>query len=146
MLQIRMMTFKDTEEVRPIFQEAPNYFNKQKLIIDHTFVIDESNTILGLASYKMKDETTVLVDLLYVSKERRGEKLGDGLLRALLNHLNFRGVKTVFINSQEASHGFFVSEGLEIAATDPNDTSNLVFRATLPDFFQGGCKSGGREA
>ena len=146
MLQIRMMKFEDTEKSRPLFQEDPNYFNKQQLIIDQTFIIDQSNEIIGVGSYKRKGDNAAIVDLLYVKKANRGQKLGDGLLRALLNHLNIKGYHTVFFNSEGASNGFFVSEGLEIAAVDPQNAEILTFRAELPNFFEGGCKHSGRQA
>lgn len=140
MLQIRMMKLEDTERAKPLFREAPMFFNKQKLIINQSYVIEDQGKISGIASYKLKDDKTATIDCLYVKRNERGSKLGDGLFRAILNHLNLRKVTTVFIVGNRIANGFFVAEGLEIVAVDPNNSDLLTFRVDLPAFFERGCK------
>jgi N-acetylglutamate synthase-like GNAT family acetyltransferase len=134
------MKIEDTERAKPLFREAPVFFNKQKLIINQSYVIEDQGKISGIASYKLKDSKTATLDCLYVKRSERGSKLGDGLLRAILNHLNIHKVTTVFITGNRIANGFFVAEGLEIVAADPNDSDLLTFRVDLPAFFDRGCK------
>ena len=58
--------------------------------------------------------------------------------------MDHKGVEKVSIKSNAETNGFYVSEGLEIAYTDPGDTNQLIFQAKLPEFFNKPCKRSSR--
>ena len=146
MLQIRMMKIEDTSRAKLLFKEAPHFFNQMKLIVNQTFIIEDQGLITGIASYKKRENDTATIDCLYISKKERGFKLGDGLLRGLLNHIQHQKINTVYVTSTPTSQGFFIAEGLEIVATNLDNTDALTFVIHLPRFFERGCKSSRRQA
>lgn len=138
MIQIRMMKPSDMKSVDQMLKETQMKFEQLKIKVDHCYVVEDGNHICGLSGYEMTDENRAEMRYLFVRNEDRGFKLGDGLFRAMLNHLDHKKVTQVYIKSEESTNGFFVAEGLEIAM---KADEKLVFRVDLPDFFNKPCKS-----
>jgi N-acetylglutamate synthase-like GNAT family acetyltransferase len=141
-----MMKIEDTTRAKTLFKESPHFFNQMKLIVGQTFIIEDKGLIIGIASYKKKEKGTAIIDCLYVSSKERGLKLGDGLLRGLLNHMQHQNIKRVFVTSPPISQGFFIAEGLEIVPRHLEPSDNLTFVIDLPAFFERGCKSSRHQA
>ncbi len=138
MIQIRMMKKSDVKSVDQMLREDQLEFEALFLEIEQCFVVEDGSRICGLSGYRQLEEEKAELVYLYIREEDRGFKLGDGLLRATLNHLDHKKIRQIYITSNERTDGFFVAEGLEIAM---KSGENLVFRAELPDFFNTPCKS-----
>lgn len=138
MIQIRMMKCNDVRAVDQMLKETQMTFEGIKLSADHCFVVEDGNRICGIAGYEMTEVDKAEMRYIFVRNEDRGFKLGDGLFRALLNHLDHKKVCQVYVKSSEETNGFFIAEGLEVAMTMGE---KLVFKAELPDFFNKPCKS-----
>ncbi|GAU76984.1 GNAT family N-acetyltransferase [Fusibacter sp. 3D3] len=138
MIQIRMMKQSDMRSVDRMLKETQMKFEQLKLKIDHCYVVEDGERICGLAGYEMTEADRAEMIYLFVRNEDRGFKLGDGLFRAMLNHLDHKKVTQVYIKSDESTNGFFVAEGLDIAM---KADEKLVFKAELPEFFNKPCKS-----
>ncbi len=138
MIQIRMMKQSDIKPVDQMLKETQMNFEQLKLKVDHCYIVEDGNNVCGIAGYELADEHKAEMCYMFVRHEDRGFKLGDGLFRAILNHLDHQKVTQVYIKSEENTDGFFVAEGLEIAM---KTGEKLVFKAELPDFFNKPCKS-----
>ncbi len=138
MIQIRMMKHNDIKAVDHMLKEVKMTFDNIKLAPEHCFIVEDGNRICGIAGYEMTEIDKAEMRYIFVRSEDRGFKLGDGLFRALLNHLDHQKICQVYIKSSEPTNGFFVAEGLEVAMTMGE---KLVFKADLPDFFNKPCKS-----
>jgi N-acetylglutamate synthase-like GNAT family acetyltransferase len=59
------------------------------------FVLEENSQIIGTSKVKIYKDIGVLKYLI-IAKEHRGNDLGDGLLRSILNSCDLAGIKEVY--------------------------------------------------
>lgn len=126
-------------------------------ILDNSMVISEDSNIVGYANYILLNEkhsNIGLIDKIIIKKEFRNQYLGDGLIKALLNLADSRGINTIYsISSIEESH-FYKNVGFtKIDSLDESliskikeytmliEKDSIILEAKLPDFFQRACKS-----
>jgi len=140
------MKIEDATRAKSLFKEAPHFFNQMKLIVNQTFIVEDQGRIIGIACYKRKEKDMAVIECIYISQKERGFKIGDGLLRGLLNHMQYQKINTVFVTSTLASQGFFIAEGLEIVTSNASHSEALTFVIHLPEFFERGCKSSRQQA
>lgn len=140
MIQIRMLNDSDIKALSRLLREAHLEYSEIKKARNEFYVVEDQKNLCGLCSYELLENEKAKIDLIYIKEQDRGFKLGDGLLRAVLNHLDHLGVKKVLIESNSATNGFYVAEGLEIVYTSPENSDFLTFVVELPQFFNSPCK------
>ena len=72
-----------------------------------SYIIEEDNNIIGGCNfYFIKDNA--VINFLVIDKNKTGEKIGDGLLRAVLNYCLINGIKNAYFlgNNQ-----YFIKKG-----------------------------------
>ena len=122
--------------------------NVQRYISTCMAVYDQEQ-IIGAAGFIQK-ESFALIKFIVVKRDRRLEYIGDGLLKALLNLANIRGVTKAIL----ADGGlFFKKLGFKTVLQDDAVQYREIFteeginpgvpliEVTLPDFFSRACKS-----
>ncbi|MCK8058815.1 MULTISPECIES: GNAT family N-acetyltransferase [unclassified Fusibacter] len=109
-------------------------------------VID--NKVCGYATYKMTDDETAELKALLIDKDVRAKQYGDGLIKALLNNMEQRGITKVYASSEAAPVSFLEHVGfdpvsLEISSPEQALEKDASFThvAKLPEFFDTACKS-----
>ncbi len=140
MIQIRSMSDSDIQALPRLLRELQLEFSDIKKPGNEFYVVEEQKNLCGLCAFEILGDQKAKIDFIFIREQDRGFKLGDGLLRAVLNHLDHQGVKKVLIESNLATNGFYVSEGLEIIYTAPDNSDLLTFVVELPQFFLTPCK------
>ncbi len=96
------------------------------------YVVLDNDNLCGIAKAKMIDADWNLKYLI-IKKDKRGENLGDALLRALLSKLSNQGIKKILYKEENfylRKIGFKLSE-------------NNLLELDISAFFSKGCKSCG---
>lgn len=103
------------------------------------YIVSDGDAICGLCGFKIKSKEG-FIEFIFIVPQDRQMKLGDGLLRGVLNYMEHKGVSKVHVKSDGRTNGFYVSEGFQVDFTDPRDSEKLTFSVKLPDFFNKPCK------
>ncbi len=140
MIQIRKMSESDIDALPRLLRETHIEYSDIKNPCNEFYVVEDQKKLCGLCAYELLEHQKAKIDFIFIKEQDRGFKFGDGLLRAVLNHLDHRGVKKVLIESNSATNGFYVAEGLEIIYTSPENSDFLTFVVELPQFFSSPCK------
>lgn len=140
MIQIRMMSDSDRDALPRLLKEANVEYSDIKRSGNEFYVVEDQKNLCGLCGYELLENQKAKIDFIFIREQDRGFKLGDGLLRGVLNHLDHLGVKKVLIESNLSTNGFYVAEGLEIVYTSPENSDFLTFVVELPQFFNSPCK------
>ncbi|GAB6108883.1 GNAT family N-acetyltransferase [Fusibacter bizertensis] len=157
MIQIQRLKDKTLEQAIEDFQ-----LNEQTLLrgrlTDETskshFVVCEGDRLLGICQFDFIDNSTAIVDCIYISPSERKMKLGDGLLRAILNSIEIRGGSSVIFIANEEEQLFYKHAGFEVL-DDSKITSipvldkvdklsfdnGLMQLKSISEFFNQPCKS-----
>ncbi|SKC72833.1 GNAT family N-acetyltransferase [Maledivibacter halophilus] len=156
MINIRVPEEKDKNKIIDLLtSEKVNNFDLHNEILNNSMAVYDGDKILGYSSYKkLSNKNMALIDLLIVKQEYRGQYIGDGLIKAILNLADKRQIKKVYLISHGENSIFYEKAGLikrkiedckEIIKYIGNELGNEetveVFQAILPDFFNKACKS-----
>lgn len=141
MIQIRPMKKSDKQNLLDMLRkdgiDCEAVFNGDK---SH-YVVEDSDEIVGFSSYEVINNEQARLLNIYIRKQDRGFKLGDGLLRGVLNQLDRLKINKVFVTSTIETNGFFISEGLVVSnEIHAENEGELIFQIELPDFFKKPCK------
>ncbi len=106
------------------------------------YVVEDNSEIVGGCKFNVIDEYAI-INFLVINENRRGENLGDGLLRAVLNYCSSQGVKNVFFMGD---NHYFIKKGfLKVKEADEDLFSkieiytNSILRCDIEEFFKKGC-------
>jgi len=108
------------------------------------FVMEDNDTIVG-GSGIMLNNGYAVIDFLLIEEDRRREKLGDGLLRAVLNFCFRSGVnKALFFGDNQ----YLIKKGFYKADKNVNDltfaanmSTDSILTCDIENFFNKGCSS-----
>ncbi len=139
-----------------------DFFTKhQELLASHMAYIHNSmlleidNQIYGFAAYQTLSENTAKLSYVLICSSMRGKQMGDGLVKALLNMAELRGISVVFsedcakgeANSFMDAIGFDrINEGERLAFSELEAKPSLTHVAFLPEYFKTACKSKRKKA
>ncbi len=141
MIQIRLINDSDIKALSRLLKEINLQFSDIKKTENNFYVVEDHSNLCGICAFEMIGDEKAKIDFIFIKEQDRGFKLGDGLLRAVLNHLEHQGVKKVLIKSDVKTNGFYVAEDLEIIYAEPENSDLLTFVVELPQFFSKPCKS-----
>lgn len=129
MLILRDYNLEESEEIKRILIEE----NIVDLIIaDLIYVVLDNNDLIGISKVEKEDDNFIL-KYLVIKHERRGENLGDALLRALLSKLDNQGIEKIYYKE---NNNYLLKKGFIL-----NENNQLELNIT--SFFNEGCKCSG---
>lgn len=102
--------------------------------LNQCMIAEEGQEIIGFTSYAVSDGV-YNIQQLFIKPSYRRKKIGDGLIRALLNLMDRKGIEEARIQINEQNIPFIEYVGLECM-----DSESLIYRAQLPAFFEGPCR------
>ncbi len=149
MITIRQMVEEDIESISQ--DEELKVWSQEDYKKTQTYLVVDRKTILGIASYDVLTDHQAQLLCLYIKKEYQGNHFGDGLFRAILNHLDKQEFSKVYCSGDHNMKPFYDKEELEQMSSEQLELSvknkwkgtvpSLIFEVKLPDFFEGPCKS-----
>lgn len=130
MLELRGYKEDEIQQIKDILiKEKINDRDLNGIIV----VVVEDNIVLGLCKVEIIDSNSWL-KYLVIKEDSRGENLGDGLLRTVLNKLDLKEIKMIFydyINLYLIKKGFV-------------ENPECKLELNISEFFKGGCKCPGQ--
>ncbi len=153
MLEIKIPEGKDIHKLRK-FLKSTNFevVDIEDRLNDSMVVILDDN-IIGFASYtkmaiESQEELDVLLDIILIQEEFRGQYIGDGLIRGILNLIKIRGYKKTFTLVNDENLDFIKKLGFKRIDTNNKIHHNLysereleIYSVELEDFFNKPCRS-----
>lgn len=131
MLSMRIPNEKVKESLALFIDKANYSITLNEETMNNMMIVEEGSTIIGFANYVIKDEE-YWIDHLYIEPSFRKRKIGDGLIRALLNLMDRRSIRTVFMKLPTGFAAYLT--------VDSYKKDESIYTATLPDFFEKPCK------
>mgnify|MGYP006281532889 FL=1 len=89
MIAINKYTYREKKEFIDMYSKL--YKIEDDSLIS---IIEENNKPLGFIIIKLNNDTAILEEL-FIKKDYRHKSFGDGLLRAALNSLRFKGINRI---------------------------------------------------
>ena len=96
MILYREIKHTDIEELKAFFTENEMELTQHMAYLHNSMLLKVDDLLCGFAGYRMLTETTAMLEYVYITLEQRGNGYGDGLIKALLNTAENRGVKIIF--------------------------------------------------
>ncbi|WP_026896047.1 GNAT family N-acetyltransferase [Clostridiisalibacter paucivorans] len=130
----KVETKKELDYVKLFLVKNDELFNICKT--DIVFIMEDNNQIIGAAicNIETQNYTRGLLKLLFIAKNKRNKRYGDGLLRALLNYCDIHGIKDIYfeeIDEYLINFGFFPIDSL--------NSNNTLYLNTEKFFSQKCC-------
>ncbi len=145
----------ETKDLRKLKIFLKNYKLEDNLFmdrLDQTVIILDGARILGFGAF-IKKETTAVIDVAIISEEVLWPSMGDGLVKAMLNTLDLRGVRQAYMLSDQEHATIIKKIGLvksektaeqvlqDLGAPFIMKRLDQVYETKLPDFFDHACHS-----
>lgn len=111
-----------------------NGINARFSFKDDIYILKENESIIGVSKVVFNSISSAILDYLVIDKSKRGEDLGDGLLRAVLNYCMSKGITIVYFSQ---FNNYLVNKGFE-------QVDNGILKCDLNKFFSKGCSHQGR--
>lgn len=155
MLNIRVAEENDKSAILSLLEEEElENITLDDKTLHNSMVVSDDGKIIGYSYFKeIPEENTVVMKLLIIKEEFRGQYIGDGLIKSVLNLADRRQIKKFYVPSTNENSMFYKRVGLtkrelnkshivgdHIESDSSKDTIE-VFEALLPDFFNKACKS-----
>lgn len=129
MLSLRKYELNEVEKISNILRKEGI---KDLKLEDLIYVVLDGEDLIGAVKAKQSDNKWELVYIV-IREDKRGDDLGDALLRVILNNLYNLGVEKIYYKSYNL---YFIKKGFIL-----NDNNNLELN--IPNFFNKGCNSCG---
>lgn len=133
MLTMRIPRDKDQEYLKMFIKENDLPLEIDMNIMINSLIVEENNSIIGFANYVI-NKGICEIENIFVQPESRRKKIGDGLIRALLNLADKRKISEVYMKVEESHIDFINYVGLD-------KVSETTYKVTLPEFFERPCRS-----
>lgn len=129
MLILREYKLDESREIKKILlEEDINDLDLEGLI----YVVLDNEELIGICKVEKEDDKFVLKYLI-IKHERRGEDLGDVLLRALVSKLDNQGIERIYYKQ---STEYLLKKGFVLSG-------NNQLELNITSFFNNGCKCSG---
>jgi len=137
MIQFREVKDTDCKQLEVFLSKHHLRINDFFSYLHHSMLLEIDEVVLGFAAFRMLDDHSTELISLIVDQDHRSLGYGDGLLKAMLNMADLRGIKFVYTTCHE--HSFLEHLGFKPA----NDVSlpEYTLKVILPDYFSTVCKS-----
>lgn len=107
-----------------------------------SYVLEDNGNIIGFSNFRFVGDYAI-INLLVIDRRRRGENLGDGLLRAVLNYCLRNGIEeAIYIGHNQ----YFLKKGFneigdfdeKLSLITEGKSSNILI-CDIDNFFNKGC-------
>lgn len=129
MLILRRYTLDEVDKIRILlYKEGIKDFALDGIV----YIVKDNEDLVGVGKAKLINNKWEL-NYLVISEDKRNQKLGDALLRALLNNLYNQGIDVIY---SKLNNSYLLKKGFII-------NTNNELELNIPDFFSKGCNSCG---
>lgn len=133
MIVIRRFKDKDLNDLKNLLVDS-NIEEESPSEDDFIYVVFEDEAIIGAVKAHEKNDIWVL-DYLYIDSDWRNKKIGDGLLRVILDKLDRGKITTLYFYGFD---GYLVKRGFKKNEDD-------ILEIDVENFFKEGCSCGDRD-
>jgi len=107
-----------------------------------SYILEDNENIIGCSNFRFVSDYA-MINFLVIDRSRRGENLGDGLLRAVLNYCLRSGIKkAVYVGNSKyfLKKGFTKSEDYDekLSLITTRDKTDILI-CDIDAFFDRGC-------
>lgn len=156
MITIRIPVLEEVNDIKALLSKYGVDCTRVTKNINDSMVVLDGEKIIGYGSYntvEIKDKNIGIIDTILIRKEFRNQYIGDGLVKALLNLADKKGIIKVYsLSNKEKSLfykklGFIESEKLDEYLIKEITSRNIplnevkIYKVKLPDFFNKACRS-----
>lgn len=143
MISVKKINKKD-ELVKVNKLLVKNGFQRENEINQIIYVMEENEEIIGVTKISVINNIGLL-NYLIIDEDRRGENLGDALLRSVLNYCDLNSIKKVYYpyeNLYLEKKGFKLVDKSEIELVKiKNIKIDKVMFCNTEEFFKDGCQT-----
>lgn len=141
MLKIKTASYDEIPVIEKFLKENNFDIVQIEKYISNCMIAYDNKTPVAVAGFKQK-QNVAFIKFVIVSKNRRREYLGDGIVKALLNVADKKGINKVYVNADK-DNLFFKEIGFQEVKKhcESIDDFKMVLEVTLPDYFLKSCKS-----
>lgn len=150
MFLYREVKHTDVEALGQYLADHGDSLTAHMAYLHSSMVLEIDGALYGFAAFKLLTDTTALLMTVQIAPSHRGQQLGDGLIKALLNTAELRGITAVFSRDCAAEGkpslmdavGFKrLDDGERLAFTEIEGMPGITHIAHLPEYFKTACKS-----
>ena len=98
---------------------------------DVDIVVESEGVLLGYGGFDF-DRKDVLLKSVYITPDHRGQRLGDGLVRAIINYADRRNINKIYISDNNADE-YFKRFGFKNISNNKNN--KCFFELDVKEFF-----------
>ena len=121
------------DEVQQINDILINEGINEMKLSDKILVVVEDNIVLGLCKVEIRNLNSKLKYLI-IKENSRGQRLGDGLLRTIINKLDLQGIEKMFYDKIDL---YLLRKGFM-------ENKDGILELNISEFFKVGCKCSGK--
>ncbi len=152
MIEVKQTTLEIFEAAKALMKKNDMDGNLVIDRLDQSMVLMDRQLVLGFGSFTRQDQLAFL-DTLVLSDQRLWKSMGDGLVKAMLNMMDLRGVKEVYVLASPSTQGHYEDIGFVGSDMVPDKLKGLVdmpvyakdqtimMETRLPEFFDTACRS-----
>lgn len=98
MITIRKAVADDKDKIREIINSESLTKIDSDALPEHTMVIEVEGALVGFGFLEIAADLA-LIKFVFIKPDYRNQGLGDGLVRSLINYADRRGVKYIYVFS-----------------------------------------------
>ncbi len=152
MIYIRTADFDDITVIKQLLEESDLKPEGIEDYISNCMIALDNRTPIAAAGF-IKNKNIALIQFVAVKKTRQREYVGDGILKALLNFAETKGIRDVFVIAKKELASFFRKVGFKEASPNqiniavegfricPKEENDRWLHVALPDFFKNACRA-----
>ncbi|KPU28121.1 hypothetical protein TR13x_01940 [Caloranaerobacter sp. TR13] len=121
-----------------------NGFEEEKELDQIIYIMEENEELIGVAKITVV-KNFGLLNYLIIDSDRRGENLGDSLLRAILNFCDLNSIKKVYYPYEDL---YLIKKGFKLADITEIEMLNMyniitekLIVCNTEEFFKNSCKT-----
>jgi len=152
MISIKIPKVEDLKEINKLLNENKINCMEIRDKLSNSMIVLYDNSIIGFANYIMIADRMAILENVLVHKKYRNQYFGDGLVKAILNLVDKRGINKIYVLSSKKFSGFFSNIGFikednyseeftKLISEKINIDDRDIYYAKLPEFFKKACKT-----
>lgn len=150
MLEIKVAEHHEITTIQEILKDENVYLGDIEECIQNCMIAYDKKRPVAVAGF-MQKKNIGIIKFVVVSRDRRREYLGDGIVKALLNLADRKGIYKVFVSVDKDDFFFervgFKETSLEEVKKNFDDqvflsllSKDKLLQVNLPDYFLKACK------
>jgi len=112
LITIRKAVHDDRDKIRKIINNTALNELFFDALPEHTLVVEVENTVVGYGALDIS-KNLAIIKYIYIVPHYRNQGFGDGLVRALINYADRRGVQNIYVFSDDDEINYFKRFGFK---------------------------------